>query len=294
MFSMKHNRKYKYIKLGFERLVVTCVHDACLWSVWAISSKKHNMWMITTCNGPHTCLLLQVDYDWRMVDSKFITITLETYIQEDISRTIATLRSLLHAKHKHWASHYKIWDAKQKAVATIYGDFDESYVELRQFLMVLKDANPTTVTQLKCGSHGVPRTCTFNCGFCAFGPCIEGFKYCKPMISIYAMHLYGKYNGKLLIAMATNANNEVYSLAFVVVESESKETWGWFLACLTRFLTDRDNLCIISDHSWIKACFDDRSMTWLQPPQAHHRYCLCLVASNVNTKWKIPELKNLV
>ena len=294
MLSMKHNRKYKYIKLGFERLVVTCVHDACLWPVWAISSKKHNMWMITTCNGPHTCLLLQVDYDRRMVDSKFITITLETYIQEDISRTIATLRSLLHAKHKHWASHYKIWDAKQKAVATIYGDFDESYAELRQFLMVLKDADPTTVTQLKCGSHGVPRTCTFNCGFCAFGPCIEGFKYCKPMISIYAMHLYGKYNGKLLIAMATNANNEVYSLAFVVVESESKETWGWFLACLTRFVTDRDNLCIISDHSWIKACFDDRSMTWLQPPQAHHRYCLCLVASNVNTKWKIPELKNLV
>ena len=35
-------------------------------------------------------------------------------------------------------------------------------------------------------------------------------------------------------------------------------------------------------------------MTWLQPPQALHRYCLRHVANNVNTKWKIPELKNLV
>ena len=32
----------------------------------------------------------------------------------------------------------------------------------------------------------------------------------------------------------------------------------------------------------------------MQPPQAHHRYCLRHVAKNVNTKWKIPELKNLV
>ncbi|XP_075633584.1 uncharacterized protein LOC142606060 [Castanea sativa] len=35
-------------------------------------------------------------------------------------------------------------------------------------------------------------------------------------------------------------------------------------------------------------------MTWLQPPTAHHRYCLRHVASNVNTKWKILVLKNLV
>ncbi|KAL0004987.1 hypothetical protein SO802_012548 [Lithocarpus litseifolius] len=182
-----------------------------------------------------------------------------------------------------------------KVVVAIYGDFDESYTELPQFLVALKDANPTTVTQLKCDSRGVSGTCTFNCAFWAFGLCIEGFKHCRPVISIDATHLYGKYKGKLLIAMATDANNEVYPLAFAVVKSESKETWGWFLACLTRFVTDRTNLCIISDrHSGIKACFDDTSMTWLQPPMAHHRYCLHHVARNVNTKRKILKLKNLV
>ena len=81
-----------------------------------------------------------------MMDSKFIAITLETYIREDISRTIATLYSLLHAKHKHWASHYKVWDAKQKTVTAIYGDFDESYEELPWFLAALKDVDPTTMT----------------------------------------------------------------------------------------------------------------------------------------------------
>ena len=39
---------------------------------------------------------------------------------------------------------YKVWDAKQKAVASIYGDFKESYAELPRFLAGLKDASPGT------------------------------------------------------------------------------------------------------------------------------------------------------
>ena len=109
MFSVGLNKKFKYKKSDPEKLVVTCVHNACLWSVRAISSKRHKMWMITTCKGPYTCLSFQVDHKGRMMDSKFIAITLESYVRENISRTIATLRSLLDAKHDHWASHYKVW-----------------------------------------------------------------------------------------------------------------------------------------------------------------------------------------
>ena len=46
------------------------------------------------------------------------------------------------------------------------------------------------------------------------------------MISIDATHLYGKYKANLMIAMAMDANNKIYPLAFIVVESESIEIWG--------------------------------------------------------------------
>ena len=58
------------------------------------------------------------------------------------------------------------------------------------------------------------------------------------MISIDATHLYGKYKGKLLIVMETDGNNEVYPLMFAIVESESMETWGWFLACLLTYVME--------------------------------------------------------
>ena len=43
MFFVEHNKKYKSIKLDFDRLVVSCVYNACPWLVQAICSKKHNM-----------------------------------------------------------------------------------------------------------------------------------------------------------------------------------------------------------------------------------------------------------
>ncbi|KAK9982949.1 hypothetical protein SO802_032474 [Lithocarpus litseifolius] len=53
--------------------------------------------------------------------------------------------------------------------------------------------------------------------FWSFGPSIDGFKYCKPVISIDGTHLYGKYQEKLLVTMTTDANNKVFPLAFAVV-----------------------------------------------------------------------------
>ena len=139
----------------------------------------------------------------------------------------------------------------------IYGDFDESYAELPQFLAVLSDVDLDTVTTLKCNPR-ILGTCIFNSAFWAFSSCIRGFKHCRPMISINVTHLYGKYKGKLLIAMATDGNNEVYPLAFAVIESESTESWGWFLACLLTYVTNQTNLYIIFDrHRGIQLCFDD-------------------------------------
>ena len=159
-----------------------------------------------------------------MMDSKFISIALEKCVQEDLTRSVKDLRSILHAKHVHDVTMYKVWEAKQKAVARIYMDFDESYAELPRFLVALSDVDPDTVTTLKYDPR-VPGTCIFNFAFWAFGLCIRGFRHCRPVISIDATHLYGKYKGKLLIAMTTDGNNKVYPLSFAVVESESMESW---------------------------------------------------------------------
>jgi hypothetical protein len=57
--------------------------------------------------------------------------------------------------------------------------------------------------------------------FFLFGPCIEGFKYYKPLISVNDTHLYGQYAGKLLIVVVFYANNGLFPLAFTIVDEEN-------------------------------------------------------------------------
>ncbi|KAK9989219.1 hypothetical protein SO802_029458 [Lithocarpus litseifolius] len=190
---------------------------------------------------------------------------------------------------------YQVWDSKQKAVAAIYGDFKESYAELPRFLAGLKDVSPGTKYKLVVDENYERGTYTFKSVFWAFRPCIVGFKHCRPVISIDVTHLYGKYKGNLMIAMTTDANNKIYPLAFAVVENECTETWGWFLACIRRYVTDRRHLCVISDrHPGIQAIFRDTNRDFLQPSMTEHRYYLCHLCNNVNTRWNNETLKNLV
>ena len=86
--------------------------------------------------------------------------------------------------------------------------------------------------------------------FWAFAHSIARFAHCRPIISIDETHLYGKYKGKLLITMDTNANNEIFLLAFVVVDDEMGASWGWFLSCLRttiQHVVPDFGICIISD-----------------------------------------------
>jgi len=82
--------------------------------------------------------------------------------------------------------------------------------------------------------------------FGRFYLCLDGCKRalkiaCRPFIGVDGCHLKNKYGGQLLIAVGRDPNDQYLSIAFAVVETESKETWRWFL---TNLLDD------IGDSRW--------------------------------------------
>ena len=62
--------------------------------------------------------------------------------------------------------------------------------------------------------------------FLTFHLSIEGFKHCRLVLSIEGTRLYGKYKNTLMIAMVCGGNNQLFSLAFVLTEGESIDSWG--------------------------------------------------------------------
>ncbi|KAL0008664.1 hypothetical protein SO802_010166 [Lithocarpus litseifolius] len=121
-----------------------------------------------------------------------------------------------------WMVTSYVWDAKQKAIAKIFGDWEESYQRLQKLLLAYLDQDSGTQYNYYIIPRGIDGTALLRYVFWAFAPCIAAFRYCRPVISFDGTHLYGKYRGVLMIAMATNANQKVLPLAFAVVDKESR------------------------------------------------------------------------
>ncbi|KAL6319670.1 hypothetical protein AAG906_026724 [Vitis piasezkii] len=94
--------------------------------------------------------------------------------------------------------------------------------------------------------------------FWAFHHSIEGFKHCRPVLTIDGTHLYGKYKGTVMIVMGCDGNNQLFPLAFALIKSENVDNWEWFLAYIRNRVTQMRGLYVIFDrHPSIMVVFVD-------------------------------------
>ncbi|XP_070020720.1 uncharacterized protein [Nicotiana sylvestris] len=96
-------------------------------------------------------------------------------------------------------------------------------------MAALQNFNPGTVVEWKLErSPGIPEY-IFRYVFWASKPAIDGFVYCRLVISIDGTHIYRKYDIKLLIAIVVDANGQIFPPVFAICANESQETWTLFL-----------------------------------------------------------------
>jgi hypothetical protein len=64
---------------------------------------------------------------------------------------------------------------------------------------------------------------TSNRMYICLDACKKGVKYgCRPFISLDACHLQGENGGQLLCAIGKNGNDDMFPIAYAVVEDETK------------------------------------------------------------------------
>lgn len=73
-----------------------------------------------------------------------------------------------------------------------------------------------------------------------------------PFIGVDGCHLKGKYRVVLLSTIAFDGNNDIFPIAYVVVESEGNDCWCWFLRLLDKIVASEGVLIMMSDRQ--KVC----------------------------------------
>lgn len=116
---------------------------------------------------------------------------------------IKTLIVDMHQRFHYTVLYKKAWTTKQKALEMTFGSWEQSYSYLPIWFTTAQHFVSGTIIKYKTsssmeeGDDNPPRM-ILNHVFWAFNPCIEGFKYCKPLVQVDETFLTGKYHGTLL------------------------------------------------------------------------------------------------
>nr|XP_029154668.1 uncharacterized protein LOC112805316 [Arachis hypogaea] len=277
-YSIRRGVEYRVIESDHLKYHGKCKEfgKGCTWLIRVALRAHKGTWEVRRYNDPHTYLATSISSDHRQLDYHVICARFLPLIRTDAAVTVKVLQQATEADYGFRPSYRKVWLAKQKAMAQIYGDWEESYAELPRWMLGVQSTMPGAVTVLKTSPVRVrgevdESTVYFHRLFWTFPPCIEAFRHCKPLVCIDGTHLYGKYGGTLLLAIAQDGNSNILPIAFALVEGENAESW----------------------HNGIKSALEAPETGWL-PPRAYRAYCIRHVAANFALTFKGKDARRML
>ncbi|RVX02949.1 Serine/threonine-protein phosphatase 7 long form-like [Vitis vinifera] len=223
LYSISAHQEYVVVESTTKLLVLRCKkakQSQCPWKLRAMVVKGTTSFAINKYNGPHKCLNPCLNRDHQQLDSNLIVAHIQGMIKAQFTLSVAAIQASIVEKFGYQISYKKTSKAKLKALTNLFGDFYKLYAELPHFFIALEQANPGCVVISKTFPSIMENIEIFQRVFWTFHPSIEGFKHCRPILSIDGTYLYGKYKGTLMIAMGCDRNNQLFSLAFALIEDQ--------------------------------------------------------------------------
>ncbi|XP_057516149.1 uncharacterized protein LOC130797526 [Amaranthus tricolor] len=156
--------------------------------------------------------------------------------------------------HADWRENPN-WELKafKKRVNRELGcEVNEEYSRVWDYAEAIRRFNPGSTAIVKCIGIDTPPP-LFQRMYICLPACKEGFVAgCRPIICVDGAHLKGQFPGVLLTAVGKDGNNNIFPVAWAVVETENVETWTWFLNLLVEDLKS-----VSSSSSWVQAGCED-------------------------------------
>ncbi|XP_072064312.1 uncharacterized protein [Arachis hypogaea] len=194
--------------------------------------------------------------DHRQLDHHVICAKIYPLVRADAAVTIKVLQEATEATYGFRPSYRKVWMAKGKAVAQIYGDWEESYAELPRWILGVQATMDGTVVVLKTSPVRV-------------GDQVDESTSARWKFEYLARSLCSR-------------------------GGENAESWAFFLSHLREHVIPQEGILVISDrHNGIKAALEATDSPW-RPPHAYRAYCIRHVAANFALSFKGQDARRLL
>ncbi|CAI9301668.1 unnamed protein product [Lactuca saligna] len=277
--------------LGTIPNLATNEEEKCPWVIYCSKWKRDIDWMVKTYTKEHRCLQTR---KVKACDYKFLSEHIVQVIETNPKIPIRALREQLQREYQMDISHMKTFRAKQQALKHVQGDYASQYRLLRDYVLEVQARNPDTTVKIDVESEANPtvETRTFRRIYVCIGALKRGFAAGRrDFLGLDGAFVKGPYPCQVLFAVALDGNNGIYPLAYAVVESETLNSWTWFLSNLgdDLGLGTNSNFTFMTDRQ--KGLLPAIATLF---PCAGHRYCLCHIHDNMKKNWRGKVFKDLL
>ncbi|KAL6181693.1 hypothetical protein ACLB2K_048342 [Fragaria x ananassa] len=289
MVAMRKNYEFKVKRSTSDWFEVGCVDPSCKWCLRATKLQDLAYFEVRNFYNEHSCSLDIIHRDHRQATSSLIGQFVNSKFEGGTSR-IYKPRDIIDDACVQLGvniGYNKAWRAREVALEIARGSLEESFTIPPKYCAMLERKNQGTITHIETDEQN-----HFLYFFMAIGASLKGFRdSMRPVIAIDDTFLKGKYFETILVVACQDGENQIYPLAFGVVDSENDASWSWFLTKLKGAIGNVENLVFISDrHGSIAKAVD------CVFPEAHHGACIFHIANNLQVKFgkkmKILKLYN--
>lgn len=243
--------------------ILKCVckqKSKCKFKIHCRKLKGEESWQIKTYRPDHICGHQHVN---PKVTSQYLAERYLDDFRDDPSWKIKLFVKRARREVQAEIGYYKAYYARVRALKMIFGDASMEYERVWDYVEAIRKYNPGSTAVVKVEGIDKPPI-LFQRMYVCLKACKEGFMGgCRPIIGVDGAHLKGPYPGIIFTAVGKDGNNNIYPVAWAVVETESADTWGWFLELLKNDISsvaasvtwvhEKEDLTYMSDRQ--KVCY---------------------------------------
>ena len=243
---------------------------------------------IKVCPFSHTCPTKLRSEKFKPAKSRGVADVILDWVRKNPDIGPTALQEKIEEKYHFTMPYMRVSRGKDKAMDMISGKWKDSFHLLYSFKAEVEKCSPGSVVEIdketvKYSIKGkVREKKCFRRVFVSFKACWQGFlDGCRPYLAVDSTALNGRFKGQLASACAIDGRNWLYPVAYGVLETESSESWAWFLQNLRGLIGHPEGLVIHTD-----ACKGLETAVEQVWPGVEHRECMRHLAANFRKKFK--------
>ncbi|XP_010421281.1 PREDICTED: uncharacterized protein LOC104706764 [Camelina sativa] len=280
-YAVKKRRDIKYEKSDGKRVVAICSGKKCPWRISATINSSSNRVVIRSLNDEHNCT-------WQGVVSLLTNSRIaDLYIEEfrlnpEFSANQLQQKLLRRNINVPWTICER---TRLKCLKTFDEEQEESFARLFDYVAELKRSNIGSTVECEV------RESRFHRFYVCFAALKNGWKRaCRKILHLDGTFLKWRMTGMLLVACGRDPNDQMFPVAWAIVDCENTPNWLWFLEHLV------DDLGLELGNGLTLGSDQQKGLiaaVKVVLPYAEHRMCARHVYANWKKKYAGAEYEDM-